>query len=322
VHINRDDPGIQPDVRLSRPSTFFGPWKRLRILFYALQLCTYSFDVVLGWFHKVRVSPPLFIANFDIIERQASSCQYSIPIQVVEAVLFAILLAIAAPDAQAWQVRVNDHGYELKWETSSIEYAINYAGNHGLSEVAIDSMVAGAARSWGTSIKNGMQFSHTGKTSVSGVSYDDGVNAIFFDEDWTEDPALLGLTYVWSTAQGDIVGFDMAINSDDHAWSTDGRADSNDLLNTLSHEFGHALGVDHSPTVEAATMYPASTLGEVLKRDLDEDDVDAILYLYAESENAAEETTVGCSTAPGKGLGLYWMTLLPLIALRRRVEKS
>ncbi|MGB0637686.1 MAG: matrixin family metalloprotease, partial [Myxococcota bacterium] len=164
--------------------------------------------------------------------------------------MFAILLAIAAPDAHAWQVRVNDHGYELKWETTTIDYAINYAGNHGLTEVAIDSMIAGAARSWGTSIKNGMQFSHTGSTSIQGVSYDDGVNAIFFDEEWTEDPALLGLTYVWSTSHGEIVGFDMAINSDDHSWSTDGRADSNDLLNTMSHEFGHALGVDHSPSVE------------------------------------------------------------------------
>ena len=154
------------------------------------------------------------------------------------------------------------------------------------------------------------------------MSYDDGVNAIFFDEDWTEDPALLGLTYVWSTAQGDIVGFDMAINSDDHAWSTDGRADSNDLLNTMSHEFGHALGVDHSPSIEVATMYPASTLGEVLKRDLDDDDVEAILYLYAESDNAAEEMNAGCSTVSGKSLGPYWMALLPLIALRRRVEKS
>jgi hypothetical protein len=69
-------------------------------------------------------------------------------------------------------------------------------------------------------------------------------------------------------------------------------------------------------------MYPASALGEILKRDLDDDDVDAILYLYADADHAAKEANAGCSTVPGKSLGLVWMALVPLISLRRRAEPS
>jgi hypothetical protein len=148
------------------------------------------------------------------------------------------------------------------------------------------------------------------------------VNAIYFDERWTHDPTLLGLTFVWSTTKGEIVGFDMALNATHHDWSVDGAEDKNDLLNTLSHEFGHTLGVDHSPTIETATMYPSSFPGEIIKRDLDADDIDALLYLYADADptEAASGGATGCSTAPHNPAQTWDLVMLlcVLAGFRRR----
>ena len=71
-------------------------------------------------------------------------------------------------------------------------------------------------------------------------------NIIYFESDWAHDPALLAVTYLWSDPEGRIISFDLTLNARDD-WSIDGSPGSNDLLNTLSHEFGHAVGIDHSP---------------------------------------------------------------------------
>jgi hypothetical protein len=143
---------------------------------------------------------------------------------------------------------------------------------------------------------------------------------IYFEDNWTEAPGLLAVTYLWSTTDGEIIGFDMALNSEHHSWSIDGSPQANDLLNTLSHEFGHALGVDHSPVVELATMYPTSPPGEVTKRDLHDDDVDAIVHLYAAADHAEESPPAACSTAGTQSHGLALWLCLPLIAIRRRLD--
>jgi len=226
-----------------------------------------------------------------------------------------LILSLTTSDALAWQVRLNDQGNELSWDTKSIPYAINSAGAHGMSDVAIESMVAASTRNWAAPVAAGISWVQQANTAIMGADPHDAVNAIYFDDHWTQDPSLLGLTYVWSTTDGEIVGFDMALNATHHEWSVDGSDDSNDLLNTLSHEFGHALGVDHSPSIEIATMYPSTFPGELVKRDLDTDDIDALLYLYDVAEK--DPAAAGCSTAPHPSHHLGWLVLLPLVALRR-----
>jgi hypothetical protein len=52
-----------------------------------------------------------------------------------------------------------------------------------------------------------------------------------------------------------------------------------DLQNTLTHEVGHLLGLDHPPEVEA-TMYRRADVGETKKRDLHPDDIAGICTIY------------------------------------------
>jgi hypothetical protein len=230
--------------------------------------------------------------------------------------MLVFCLALFHADAHAWQVRNNDHGQELRWKNRTIPYQIDPSNTEGLSDAAVMSMIAASTRNWTTPVGDGLAFVDEGQTNGI-LDPHDGKNIIFFEDAWTHDPTLVGLTYVWSRPDGEIIGFDMALNTQDHDWSIDGTVGANDLLNTLSHEFGHALGVDHSPEVESATMYPSTFPGEVSKRDLDTDDESAVQYLYTGNDHSSMAPSAGCSIVNSRA-HLTWILALPLLFTRRR----
>ncbi len=231
--------------------------------------------------------------------------------------MLSLCLALLIPDASAWQVRNNDHGQELSWRNRTISYQVDPSNNQALSEAAVESMVAAGTRSWTTPVGDGLAFTSQGRASGA-IDPHDNKNIIYFEDEWEHDPALVGLTFVWSRPDGEIIGFDMALNTQDHTWSVDGTNGHNDLLNTLSHEFGHAIGVDHSPEIKAATMYPSTFPGEVAKRDLDADDKSAVQYLYEGPATQSSSMQSGCSTSASVPFQLGWLLGLPLLVARRR----
>lgn len=231
-----------------------------------------------------------------------------------------LALAILAHPALAWEGRVDGNGQQLRWEQHTIPFKLNPDGDHGLSEAAINTLVTAATHAWTDPVYGNLSFKHEGRTDARGASHTDETNIIYFESDWAHDPALLAVTYLWSDPEGRIVGFDLALNARDHDWSIDGSPGSNDLLNTLSHEFGHAVGIDHSPSEALATMYASSPKGETLKRDLHQDDIDAVMHLYADGV-AHDPEAKGCSTSGTNPTGAAWWALLvacPLIQRRRR----
>jgi len=230
------------------------------------------------------------------------------------------LLTIFLLPAQAWEGRKDAMGQQLRWTGDQISYRINPTGNHGLSPTAIDTLISAATRSWTDPVNGKLRFDNDGNTALRAANHTDQTNVIYFEDDWTQDPELLAVTYIWSNTEGEIIGFDMALNAEDHQWSIDGSAESNDLLNTLSHEFGHALGIDHSPLEALATMYATSPPGELLKRDLHADDVNAITHLYAHADQA-EEDAAGCSTSSTQMTdrsGQLFLFLLTIVVATRR----
>jgi len=225
--------------------------------------------------------------------------------------VYVLFLAIMTPDATAWQVRNNDHGMELRWKQIHITYEVDPSNDQNLSDAAIDSMISAATRTWSQPVGDGLAFEYRGRAEGK-INPHDNKNIIYFENDWDYDSSLVGLTFIWSHPDGEIVGFDMALNTRDHDWSIDGSPGENDLLNTITHEFGHALGVDHSPTVQTATMFPSTYPGELNKRDLHNDDERAVQYLYAEGPGPEDDNVMGCSTVGARGAAhLAWF--LPLI---------
>lgn len=180
----------------------------------------------------------------------------------------------------------------------------------------------------------------------------DGVNLIKFrDESWCrpavgdDDPIChaanaAGLTTVVyiddpdHPRDGEIVDADVELNGLDFAISINGQTESGsacqaDLENTLTHELGHLLGLDHTclkpdedprtdgngdpsplcaattdPVIRDATMYPEQNCGETKKASLTDDDIDGICAAYPIDDDPGtcgppEDLDTGCcGTAP------------------------
>ncbi len=97
-----------------------------------------------------------------------------------------------------------------------------------------------------------------------------------------------------------------------------------DLMNTVTHEAGHVIGLDHEPNA-AATMYASAPIGEISKRYLWTGDIEGVCLIYPVGGPTWTSVTTqgyphkvsGCGTAGGVG-GLAALLLAGLALLRRR----
>ena len=64
-------------------------------------------------------------------------------------------------------------------------------------------------------------------------------------------------------------------------FQTDPRRSTIDLANTLTHEFGHVMGLDHSLDNQS-TMFYRAPAGETSKRTLEADDINGLCSLYSQ----------------------------------------
>ena len=200
----------------------------------------------------------------------------------------------------------------------------------------------------------------------------DLVNAVIFrDSRWCQpataddverchSPSAAGLTtmtYVDSATDprdGAIVDADVELNGVDFQIARDGMslAAGNclaDLGNTLTHELGHLLGLDHTcrqfsepervdgngdpvplctdglpPAIAEATMYYSQTCGETKKASLEADDINAMCTIYplADDPGVCEPATLdvdgGCCQSDRGGAAGLLPALGVLLGLRRR----
>lgn len=229
--------------------------------------------------------------------------------------IFAAFLSTA----QAGNQTLNSNGAPLNWQQDEVGFQINPNGKHGLNPDDVVGAIASGAAQWSVD-GSWVELQFDGETNIEEASHEDGEHVVFFADDWGDrDPNLLAMTYVWSQADGEILHFDVAINTDHHEWSVDGDAQSNDLWNAMSHEFGHALGFDHSDDPDA-TMYAQTHAGETLKRDLAEDDMELFVEMYGGDFPHTSAPVAGCSVTGQAPMG--WATLVGIVGLMVRGRRS
>ena len=119
------------------------------------------------------------------------------------------------------------------------------------------------------------------------VSLGPNISTVVFVQDWAArdyDASAYAVTTVWhNTRTGEIYDVDMEVNEDGRTYAdcpplgcADGRVD---LQNVITHEAGHYFGIAHT-SVPTATMFASSPPGEVMKRILRADDLEAFCTVY------------------------------------------
>ena len=103
---------------------------------------------------------------------------------------------------------------------------------------------------------------------------------------WLHNPGVIALTTITFDSQsGRLLDADIEINDTNFIFTTCDLDEAScrvafDLENTLTHELGHVLGLDHPPDAPEATMFATAVEGQLKKRDLDDDDINGLCTIY------------------------------------------
>jgi len=148
-----------------------------------------------------------------------------------------------------------------------------------------------------------------------------GTNLIIFEDEATWDAnradsnqwdssLTLALTTVFHVASnGEVKNFALELNDSPFTFGIAPTGYAFDIQNTVTHELGHVLGLDHTtsevPDWSQQTMYFQTEPAETIKTTLEDDDRAGFCYLYSENWKADVPATDGscsASNTPANGL--------------------
>ena len=163
-----------------------------------------------------------------------------------------------------------------KWSSSQVTYYINPA-NLDVDPTVAEAAVKSGADAWAQQSSANFSFSYGGRVSDSATALDNR-NVVIFRNASNGGP--LANTYWWSSSKGmidaDIVFWDGAYQFFAGTTGCSGGAYIEDVA---THEFGHALGLDHSAAADA-TMYAYMNFCGQAMRSLAADDIAGVQALF------------------------------------------
>ncbi len=250
--------------------------------------------------------------------------------------ILILLLGVSfASHANAWVQTQSSKGKLLHWRGNNINFWINPEIPPGLAEGDVLYALRASFSTWSIPSCTCIRFKDNGTTTSRELGYDvnnpdANINIILFQQtSWGHDSRAVAITSnVFNESTGEVVAFDMELNSVNFTFSIDGKPRNNvgtmDIRNVVTHEVGHVIGLDHSP-IRQSTMYVSGQPGELNKRDLHSDDVEGLCALYPTNGCTEEGNTTttpptdkgcGCSQkADGAGdfSSLLWLSLFALL---------
>ena len=287
---------------------------------------------------------------------------------------WAAITVVTPRPASAYECTetASDPNLTQVWLAKCIPYAIS-RGSDVFAGEARRTLVADSFAVWSAPTCTGMTFKDIGYTdqvaeldtthpsgtrnSIGSVDTAAEMSEMERSGIW-QDRRLIGITLTrYSPDTGELIDTDIVFNAVDFEFedlqdntACRGNRKVHDLRNTLVHEIGHVVGFDHVATDAEATMHPSAEPCETKKRDLSQDDIDAVCDVYPADGaiatckpppdgydapgttntlpfrnqcNRGDETTTepgGCScgaASPARS-GAVWAALLLFVCIARR----
>ena len=177
----------------------------------------------------------------------------------------------------------------FKWMSNTASWAYNSTGAPAGVAGSAASAMSSAASAWG--FASNFQFSGGGATGAGtgacGGGGTDGQNTIGWANQGGSVLAVACSWYGGGSPFGAAAEFDMQIDPE-WTWST-GAPVNIDLQSVVTHEFGHALGLNHSGD-GSAVMYASYGAGST-KRSLTADDSAGMIAIYGATGGATSTPT-------------------------------
>lgn len=216
-----------------------------------------------------------------------------------------LVVAVAAGPARAYEISTTEGGEPLRWWTSCVYWTLvdQSIDNSRFSDpvqafISAEELRGAVRASFATWDEVSCSYVELIETDP-GHCIDVGLhrtagnaNRIMVrpagwvdpDSPWRV-PEQIALTSVfYDTETGEILDVDIEINAEYFELTTVTDGARTDIQNALTHEVGHLLGLDHSARTDA-TMWRNAGAGEILKRDLADDDVAGVCALYPLEED-------------------------------------
>lgn len=252
-------------------------------------------------------------------------------------VFFGLIMVTFAPIWASAYVRSSPNGVPVAWALNCLRIYLNAEGSEDLDFSELEGAVVDSMTPWNDLTCSGVELIYEGTIEAQSVGYsDEGDNhnvIVFRDEmgEWIYPADVLGLTTLtFCSAVGGACGFpgqlldaDIEFNGGEAPFSAElgAVAEHHDFANTLTHELGHFIGLDHSLAPES-TMFASAPIEEIEKRSLAQDDIDGFCAIYgacearnlcgrcdsssSDSENEVlqpEALNEGCGCAASSGRG-------------------
>lgn len=212
-----------------------------------------------------------------------------------------LALCLVAGRAHAFNQATTERGAPLHWTQECVYFTLAAAGSDDVEDLeALGDAVRRGFEAWNVEC-SAMRYLDGGISDCRRAGYSPGrphANlVVWLEDEWPYEvdlgDALAATSVYYDPDTGQILDADVEFNGVDFEWTTEGLAGRRDVWNTMTHEAGHVLGLDHSD-LEAATMYIYSEAGDTQKRDLDPDDVNGVCAIYPEGADLEP-----CASPPG-----------------------
>lgn len=266
-------------------------------------------------------------------------------------VLSAAMLLLGSPAHAYVPSTASVSGVALRWtKTNCVKIIANSAGSDDIAGDSELEAVDAAVENWNTVVASCSYLRlealpHSTTAAAGYVQGESNTNSVNFferrcsdgetssDSCWSHDKSASGITTVFyvddpsSANDGRIVDADIELNGASYSFATNGSLNATDVENTLTHEIGHLMGLDHPcedqgrtgddipkdnqansiplcntihskdpASMRALTMYNFAENGEVIKRTPEQDDIDAVCATYP---TAADPMVCGDVTDDG-----------------------